>query len=817
MQAICRSDTTSLHIRKAAAYVIVPNSSTKHWCLLRNIIMSISFNTPIKTLSSFGLSVGDIAALAGAGRAVGTWLRAKNTDQALLEIVDVENIIARTGLVDATALDARWAKRMVIFADGQLLPLQEGQAKEVLKKVKLDRFTWVMTLITSALMVSTSQSCLEHVVLEVLTERCRDSEGYEYLVRDLKRNIECWMSTARTRTISRAAEDKWIQLERRKVHLPGQIPDTDYRELCRFLLWLIGAGDGGKYDNVFRTASSDTLSLAAVLQHVGIDGLRSVQHNESMDDDGLLYVVFDATRIASEPAPEMPKRRGMRINLGQMEETMSIWPGSAERNNQRRDIFLSAASSTGRIAITIGQWLIESRMTTMNNMKLQPIFTFAYGMSGRLQANVYQFAMMFFLAPDQATLDAFQRLIATWNQPESKTAAELIGVMNDKPNEISPSHFSDVQTFTLGYYYGLLRSIIDIRQMTVQEAFGSWTWNDWELFNLLRSGATVDLGALGLAKDEANSDATQIGSVPTGASPHRNRLRFWERHFVMKLAAYLFAGSEIKQVRSIERGACGVKGKLTLVDAALLGDADHWSRVRDFVLLDVDDTVFPSNTVGVINCGRQNINMGNLTQLQRPLNYVPLEEIVLAKGTLDFTSLVEPQWDEDMNACMLTYRRAGRLVHTIHPDIVYHAVLGASQLSPEVECHSEMVRFVTETLAIEGMNILDEKDENQCQIESRVSPVQSDSSPWDSVAQLSIEYFDGGKIPVMWQSQDSSTHRLCIATNNLRKVRSCLVSVCNIPFTFNTLAFPCKRERNVPAAMTRGLVVDLDCGQILIK
>jgi hypothetical protein len=494
------------------------------------------------------------------------------------------------------------------------------------------------------------------------------------------------------------------------------------------------------------------------------------------------------------------------------------------RNNHRRDIFLSAATSTNNIQSTIGQWLIEGRYN-FSKSNLQPLLVFAYEQTGRLQANVYQFANMFFIAAEQQTLDAFQRMIANWNQGESQTAKELIGVINGNPNEVAAAHFSDMQTFLLGYYYGLLRSLLDVSQIVVQEAFGSWAWDDWELFNYIKSaGPSLDLGSLELRDGKDASHHSLAGSRPYNSSPvstrnSPNHLRFWERHFVLKLAAYLFGGAEMKQIRAAERGCCGIKGKLTVVDATLLGKTDHWSRVRNFVLLDVDDTVFPSDSRGIIRSGGQDFSMNNCTLVNIP-DPVPLEDIKLARGTPDFNTLVEPKWDEDMNACMVTFRRQGRLVHSMDPDTIFHAILAASTVSPEVDCHSEAVRFVTDGLSIAGKSILDEKDQEQCKIQQDItgtSLLSNSNDIWSRVGKLTLEQFDGGKIPVMPRSGSQEISRICVATNGLPKMKTCLVSACNVPYTFNTLHFPVKRELTLPRAAANGLVVDLDHGQILVK
>ena len=68
--------------------------------------MSLSFATNSTVLSQWGFSAGDIAAMAGAGRAVGTWVVAQVRDRDLLDFlrVDVTDVILRKGLIDRSVL-----------------------------------------------------------------------------------------------------------------------------------------------------------------------------------------------------------------------------------------------------------------------------------------------------------------------------------------------------------------------------------------------------------------------------------------------------------------------------------------------------------------------------------------------------------------------------------------------------------------------------------------------------------------------------------------------------------------------------------------
>lgn len=74
--------------------------------------MSLAWQVNVDSLLQIGFSAGDIAVLAGAGRAIVTWLTAKFKDAALFEYlcVDADTLIERTGLVDTTELKDRWGK-----------------------------------------------------------------------------------------------------------------------------------------------------------------------------------------------------------------------------------------------------------------------------------------------------------------------------------------------------------------------------------------------------------------------------------------------------------------------------------------------------------------------------------------------------------------------------------------------------------------------------------------------------------------------------------------------------------------------------------
>ena len=74
--------------------------------------MAVTFSAG--DFASWGISLGDVAVLAGAGRAIGTWVMNSVKDQGLLHFmrVEPEDLIPRKGLIEPVALLKRWDVRL---------------------------------------------------------------------------------------------------------------------------------------------------------------------------------------------------------------------------------------------------------------------------------------------------------------------------------------------------------------------------------------------------------------------------------------------------------------------------------------------------------------------------------------------------------------------------------------------------------------------------------------------------------------------------------------------------------------------------------
>jgi hypothetical protein len=103
--------------------------------------MSLTFSTDSGTLTSWGFGAGDIATLAGAGRAVVTWVTTNFKDRGLLEFmkIETEDLIPRKGIIDPIALHNRWDVRITLLQNGERLVI-DSHSGPVVENMRT--FSW---------------------------------------------------------------------------------------------------------------------------------------------------------------------------------------------------------------------------------------------------------------------------------------------------------------------------------------------------------------------------------------------------------------------------------------------------------------------------------------------------------------------------------------------------------------------------------------------------------------------------------------------------------------------------------------------------
>ena len=759
--------------------------------------MSLSFSVTSKVLSSIGYGLSDIAVLTGAGRNVISWLSARYKDQALLEFLvkDQKEIIPRRGLISTADLDRRWSQRLNLFQDGHILPFEGAAAVNILHRASLDLFTWFMTLLVAALSAATSLTCTRSVIAEFLLRRCADSDGIDSLRYDVGRHIDGWTSIATTRGILRVARDTWDRLGRHGLHPPGFMPDSDAEELIHMIEWLVDTEGKAENNRLFYTASSDIYSLAALLNEIGITSLQC-----SIAKDGIAFpeplesqilLILDESRLLNRLKRPDSIRGGMRVNLSIPEECVSSWPGDEADNNRRRTVFLSAANAAAAVQFTAGQ---STELDSRDIQTVKPILVWKYCPPKRTKYVVNRFCEEFLIAPSADAAAAVAKLFDSW--PSSLRSIEdqlKLRCLNQE--KLPRPVVSDIQVFLLGYYYGLLAPLVDTTHLLYPEAFGSWTWNNFEILDIV--GPLTNYGI----------------AVKHGSSQYS--LHYLERQFILGLIAYFFAGAgpdQVKTAWSSNENACGIHGKLSILDSGLMGDADSISKLCKFVLLDVDRTCFPSNEQGVMIAGVPTSCATPVSIPQDELDLKTLSELQDLSASrhqlADYSSLVEPYWNVDPNQVLVAFRRHGRIVGRFGLGELYHAIFTRAILSdtptsenPELVDHHDEFRFalfawtpahlpfsdtrheipqrLREEAANAALNCADESPSTTISTASRPGrPRELDNPPKLHLVDLSI--FDGGHWPRHAdRAQDTGFYApLYVRTGGCRKIRSCVTTLC---------------------------------------
>ncbi|KAH0537557.1 hypothetical protein FGG08_005656 [Glutinoglossum americanum] len=602
--------------------------------------MAVTFLAGSATLANWGFSVGDVAAIAGAGRAVSNWLMAPRKDRALLEFLSVrqEDIIERRGLVDVMALHKRWDQKLVLLKNGKRCHITLPSKGPVVEN--MDGFTWFMSLVLATLDASISSQVLRSLVSRFLMAVLSDkiSAGSDYLLHELPQHICGWRSAACVRGISNAARISWRNLAVQGKHQAGDIPESDSGEVVRLLVWIV-AGDTPS----FTTSSTDVLSLAIVLAEIGLEMLTAGDDREY--DEGRLVVYLSTSSIPQGPLRlhnDLNRRRGMRVPVNQLEECVSLWPGDADMRNKQRLFFTNGVNAAAGVKLAVaGQ---SQTHYSLDEESLDVYYLVQADKStDRIEPAILHILEMFLLA---STSRAAKLLFELGIQWPSKARTDLgwwlgeLQMNSEREDEIG--HFdratrkcmAELQAFLLGYYYAILMPLIDTSELSLKEAYGSWGWNDIQVFKAIKW--------MKLGEDKDN-----------------NR---YPRYQVMKLAGYLFAGVDYKeQLKPMKERSVGILGKLMLVTAGLMGGADTPEKVGKFYLLDVDPSCIPSDLRGIVLCGLQR----SCSTVEPASQAKPLQ--IVSATTPDFTSTVEPDWDYDVQKVLVAYRNHGRIVHRISP------------------------------------------------------------------------------------------------------------------------------------------------------
>ena len=537
--------------------------------------MAVSFAASSASLATYGFSAGDIIALAGAGRNVTTWVMAQIKDQNLLDFLDIapEDLIPRKAIVDPIALHERWDVALTLLKNGRRSTVTHRGTPVT---NNMPKFSWFMTLVMSGLDASLGLADLRRVTSRFLNFLFIEQiDDVDYIQRELPQHVQGWISAACVRNISTKARSEWAATAKRGPRPYGQIPSDDCQEVERLLIWLSGAC-GQKYQNSFETASSDVYALATVYQAIGFD-LISTDTLEGGISEARLKVIYNANAVVvgrpSKAAKDLDnRRRGMRLPLDYMDECVSLWPGSLAENNLRRILFkqgMEAAETVELVGCEKGNDISyifkgssKSKEPRVNDTLL-----------ATLRHSIF---------PDveiPLVVEGLSHVVKNDPQWSKQNGTRWLEYL-----ETNSLCVGDLQIFVMGFYYAVLKPLLDTSQLALQEGYGDWQWND---LHFLRRIKTI---------------MEKWHNLPGE--------RIYGRIVIIELLGIFFAGADEVQCSAINDGVVGLHGKTTIVPASMLGQSNIRDVASKFCLLDLDATAIPSNARGMILNGNPSQSTG---------------------------------------------------------------------------------------------------------------------------------------------------------------------------------------------------------------
>ncbi|KAF2820845.1 hypothetical protein CC86DRAFT_112481 [Ophiobolus disseminans] len=682
--------------------------------------MSLSWQTSTTSLLQVGFSVGDIATLAGAGRAIVTWMTTKSKDAALLEFLDVDSdtLIERTGLVDVTELKNRWGKDLKLFLDGKCRNVKVKASTTT----ELSKFSWTLTLISAALHASLEPGEFQELLTQFTLDLFDDHPSQEYLRHELEAHIGGWTSFATVHRILDSARHEWQQLARNGVHPLGCIPRNDKDEILRFLKWLTK----DKLSKRFTTSSSDIFSLALVLQRIGIVDLRTHKEDslsEPAFDDKHLIVILTVKATESSSSRASGARKGMPIPVSRPEDVMHFWP--YERfihSNPFQDLFIKGKRQAKPVKFRFeGQaensWADDPESSRDFVYEVDDRAATDFQLTGMLGKVANQFFLY-------VTDDMRQTLIDIARDTEWRPADDDINAVMKAICDNRKFH-GMFQAYLLGYWYEALSTLVDQSRMESTEAFGSWGWWDQD---------PLDLISKMINTAHREGDLTMSGGV-----------RLW-RHDVLRTAAYLLAGAPTELIRRVDSRTTGIVAKLCILSASMLGMSTSKDQAGKLYLLDIDGSCIP-NRQGIVIPGR------TPTSSTRPVDNTMIKtldtEISLQGCPEDFTAHIEPDWSNDRQTSLICYRSKGRVVQRLSP----------------VDCDIEIVNWETAL----------ETTPSPQPTGSHVIDIDEPEPP--KAYLVPIARFFGAEVATHNDGASQAGVPLLLPTQNLPRARTCLLAM----------------------------------------
>ncbi|MCJ1326869.1 hypothetical protein MMC10_003535 [Thelotrema lepadinum] len=410
--------------------------------------------------------------------------------------------------------------------------------------------------------------------------------------------------------------------------------------------------------------------MAIVMQSIGIELVALPEPNAVYQS--VPQVIYD-TRWASRRVEKVSHPRwGMRVPLGYMEECISVWPDSQASNNDLRGSFEDGMDAVDEDSVKL-VFHAQGTSYTLNTNETKEG-------SKRLESSDNRAASMFLPKMTYSSAKKFGAMLRTWGSHDQASFNAFIKKVSSPDTilglgqQISQEALAQLQAFLLGFYYKLLLPLVDVSTLSKPEAFGSWGYEDVSFLKHV------------------------LKFLAGGKAFHRLQV---SRPRLLCFLAYMFAGADVETIEApvAERVDCiGILAKLSLLTWACLGSLKSQDEAGKFHLLDTDTTFIPSTSRGVVTEGIGRA-LEAMSVVSECTDAAQATAACFTNQQTDFTAHIEPDWDNDVQSCVIAYRHRGRLIHRLPPSLLE----AGSLVLPLEKVHNtapsnegkELVRYLT--------------------------------------------------------------------------------------------------------------------------
>jgi hypothetical protein len=203
----------------------------------------------------------------------------------------------------------------------------------------------------------------------------------------------------------------------------------------------------------------------------------------------------------------------------------------------------------------------------------------------------------------------------------------------------------------------MLDKVLDSSRMSVQEAYGNWRWFDLHLLYKLNLILTAN-----------------VRETTSSYENHESKIRYIKREGILKILAMLLCGAESDQMDAINEKTIGIHGKIPIVSSGLLATGDTANHAMKFCLIDIDTSAIPCNARGLVISGDSS-PLVRIKVVPEDKDLCDVDGVNTTRLDQDFTSHIEPDWDNDIQACQVVFRYKGRIIRRLSPMSVERALL----------------------------------------------------------------------------------------------------------------------------------------------